>query len=174
MPDGDRIDPIAEARRQWEAHGWVDAAPGMAAVTSIMRVQQLLMQRIDAVLRPMDLTFARYEVLMLLSFSRSGQLPMTKVGNRLQVHPASVTSAVQRLEAQGFVRRVPHPDDGRAVLARITPAGRRVAARATRALNREVFTDLGVDADTLAGLTTGLDGVRAVAEGVRPPGRGAG
>ena len=28
------FDPIAEARRQWEAHGWHEAAPGMAAVAA--------------------------------------------------------------------------------------------------------------------------------------------
>eukprot|EP01032_Pedospumella_encystans_P009400 gene9401-biopygen7846 len=38
----------------------------MAMVTSLVRVQQLVMERIEAVLRPLDLTFARYEILMLL------------------------------------------------------------------------------------------------------------
>src|SRR5215468_8875082 len=55
-------DPIAEAHRQWVRHGWPAAADGMAMVTSVVRVHQLLMERIDAVLRPLDLTFDRYEV----------------------------------------------------------------------------------------------------------------
>ena len=58
-------DPIREARRQWVAHGWEDSADGMALVTSLMRAQQLLAERIDAELRPLNLTFARYEVLRL-------------------------------------------------------------------------------------------------------------
>ena len=41
------FDPIAEATRQWETRGWADAAPGMAAVTSVMRVQQLLLARVE-------------------------------------------------------------------------------------------------------------------------------
>ena len=86
-------DPIEEARRQWVAHGWADAADGMAAVTSIVRAQQIVLQRIDTVLRPLDLTFARYEILTLLSFTKNGSLPMTKMGALLQVHPTSVTSA---------------------------------------------------------------------------------
>jgi len=107
-------DPIEEARRQWIAHGWGDAADGMAAVTSIVRAQQIVLQRIDTVLRPLDLTFARYEILTLLSFTKRGALPMTRMGTLLQVHPTSVTSAIDRLEGQGFVERLPHPTDRRA------------------------------------------------------------
>jgi DNA-binding MarR family transcriptional regulator len=137
------FDPIEEARRQWIAHGWEDAADGMAALTSIIRVEQILMSRVEAHLRPLGLTFARYELLVLLDFSRNGSLPLGKIGARLQVHPASVTNAVDRLEADGLVERVAHPDDGRTRLATITPAGRRTVRRATRTLNEQVFSDLG-------------------------------
>ena len=146
------FDPIAEARRQWEEHGWQDAAPGMAVVTSVMRVQQILLGRVEEVLRPHDLTFARYELLMLLSFTRNGSMPLSRVGARLQVHPTSVTNAVDRCEAQGLVRRVPHPSDRRTTLAELTPAGRELARKATETLNREVFEALGLsrrDADVV-------------------------
>jgi DNA-binding MarR family transcriptional regulator len=143
------FDPIAEARAHWEAHGWHDAAPGMAVVTSVMRVQQLLAASVDAVLKPSGLTFARYEVLMLLTFSRRGSLPLGKIGARLQVHPASVTNAIDRLERQGLVRRAPHPTDGRATLATLTPRGRSLAQRATIDMN-DLFTSLALpDADLL-------------------------
>lgn len=146
------FDPIAEARRQWAGHGWEEAAPGMAVVTSVMRVQQLFMARADAVLRPLGLTFARYEVLMLLEFSRRGELPLGKVGERLQVGPASVTNAIDRLEAHGLVTRRANPDDGRGVLAAVTPAGRRLARRATGELNRRLFAALEVPAGELDAL----------------------
>lgn len=138
------FDPIAEAREHWVDHGWADAAPGMAALTSVMRVQQIFLARVEAALRPLGLTFARYELLVLLSFSRSGALPLGKIGVRLQVHPASVTNAVDRLEAERLVVRERHDSDGRVTLARITPAGRRIVARATKKLNT-VFASLGLD-----------------------------
>jgi len=138
------LDPIAEARRWWVVRGWEEASDGMAAVTSVVRAHQIFMQRIDAVLRPLDLTFARYELLMLLSFTRTGALPMAKIGSRLQVHPTSVTSVVDRLETQGFVRREQHPQDRRAVLASITDEGRQIAEKATAAMNSEVFMRLGL------------------------------
>ena len=87
-------DPIALARDNWRKRGWTDAADGMALVTSIMRIQQDLLSQVDSELRVFGLTFARYEVLMLLEFSREGKLPLGKIGERLQVHPASVTNVV--------------------------------------------------------------------------------
>lgn len=133
------FDPIVEAARLWRANGWEAAADGMAAVTSLMRAQAIVQTRVDDVLRPLELTFARYELLMLLSFTREGRLPMTKAGARLQVHPASVTNAATRLEAAGLVIRRPDPHDGRVVLVEITDDGRAVAAKATALLNDQVF-----------------------------------
>ena len=157
------FDPIAEARRQWEAHGWEDAAPGMAAVTSIVRVHQLLLAQVEAALRPHGLTLARYEVLMLLLFSQEGALPLGKIGQRLQVHPASVTGVVDKLEQQGLVARVPHPEDRRAVLARLTDEGRRVAAEATRALNEGPFAGLPLSDDEAEDLIRVLGRLREAA-----------
>jgi DNA-binding MarR family transcriptional regulator len=155
-----RFDPILEARRQWNAHGWTKAADGMAAVTSVFRAQQIYLARIDAVLRPLGLTFARYEVLMLLMFSRAGALPLSKVGARLQVHPTSVTNAVNRLADDGLIARLPHPTDGRTTLAEITPTGRRLAEKATGLLNTTVFEDPGLDAGAVDALVSVLRDLR--------------
>jgi len=156
-------DPISEAHRQWVAHDWAQAADGMALVTSVVRVHQLLMERIDAVLRPLDLSFARYEVLRLLGFTREGRLPMTKLGSLLQVHPTSVTSAVDRLEKQGYVERFRGEQDRRVVLASITDAGRAIVERATDGLNADVFGHPGVAGDDLTDLTRRLTSLRAAA-----------
>ena len=157
------FDPIAEARRQWESHGWDDAAPGMAAITSIIRVEQLVLGRIDSVLRPLGLTFARYELLTLLGFTRTGALPLGKIGDRLQVHPASITNAVNRLEQDGLVERVAHPEDGRTTLATLTARGREVAAEGTRLLNEQVFEQLGWSRSDLDALFRILRKFRAAA-----------
>ena len=156
------FDPIDEAADQW-ARRW-DGVPQMHAVTSLMRVQQLVLARLDAILKPHGLTFARYEALVLLVFSSRGSLPLGKMGERLQVHPTSVTSIVDRLEATGLVVRRRHPDDGRAVLAEITTDGRRTVDVATADL---VGADFGLGALDEAGL-------RALSELLRPVRKAAG
>ncbi len=155
------FDPIDEAARQW-ALRW-EGVREMHAVTSLMRVQQLVLARLDEILRPHGLSFARYEALVLLTFSRAGALPLGKMGRRLQVHPTSVTSIVDRLERSGHVVRRPHPEDGRTVLAEITAEGRAVVEAATADL---VAADFGLGAmaqDDLTRLSQMLRPVRAAA-----------
>ncbi|MDQ6839495.1 MAG: MarR family transcriptional regulator [Actinomycetota bacterium] len=154
------FDPVVEARRQWTEHGWGDSADGMAAITSIFRAQQIFLGGIDSQLRPLGLTFARYEVLMLLLFSRKGSLPLNKVGARLQVHPTSVTNAVDRLEAGGLIRRVSHPTDRRTTLAEIRPKGREVAEQATKVINATVFSAPGLSDTDVSNLVAILARLR--------------
>ena len=66
---------------------------------------------------------------------------MGKMGERLQVHPTSITSIINRLEAAELVVRRPHPEDRRAVLAEVTDAGRRLVEAATADL---VAADFGL------------------------------
>jgi DNA-binding MarR family transcriptional regulator len=133
------FDPIEEARRHWQAHWPGEAETSMVAVTSIMRVHQILMARLNELLEPFGLTFPRYEALQLLFLSRRGSLPLGKIGERLQVHRTSITNTIDGLERLGLVRRVPHESDRRAVLAEILPEGRRVAEAATQVLNAAEF-----------------------------------
>ncbi len=135
------FDPIAEATRNWARRDVVDA---MAAATSIMRAHQIVLAAVDGELRPLGLTFARFEVLRLLAFTRLGELPMGKIGDRLMVHPTSVTNSIDRLESDALVERRPHPTDRRTTLAAITAAGRTRVEEAT---------------DLLDGIRYGLDGL---------------
>ncbi len=152
------FDPIARAAQIWaEKFGPSDA---MAAVTSIMRAQQLLLAELDGLLRPYALTFARYEALILLTFSRRGSLPLRVIGERLMVHPTSVTNTIDRLEEQGMVVRRPNPRDGRGTLAEITGLGREVAERATGDLMAARFGMGGYGTGELGQVFTLLRGLR--------------
>jgi DNA-binding MarR family transcriptional regulator len=144
-----KFDPIAEAGRLWEEHWGPEPVPAMKAVTSIMRAQQILLARLNDSLKPLGLTFPRYEALMLLYYSRRGSLPLGIMGERLQVHRASVTNVIDRLEAQGLVRRMPHASDRRTVLAELTHDGRVVAKEATERLNLELFGMRALDEEQL-------------------------
>jgi DNA-binding MarR family transcriptional regulator len=132
------FDPVNEARKQWQSR-WPEAATAMATATSIMRAQQIVLRAVDGVLKPFGLTFARFEALVLLSFTRSGQLPLGKMGERLMIHPTSVTNIVDRLVGDDLVERIPHPKDRRTILAKITPLGLSLIADATKAVNEIQF-----------------------------------
>src|SRR6478735_24777 len=142
MPPALGFDPIDRAGDLWQRN-WPDedasVYAAMRAVTSIMRAHQILIAELDAMLRPYGITFSRYEALVLLMYSRNGSLPLSKIGERLQVHATSVTNVVDRLEAAGLVRREPNPRDGRGTLAVITDDGRAVATKATADLNTARF-----------------------------------
>jgi DNA-binding MarR family transcriptional regulator len=139
-------DPILEAYNLWIENGWEDCAEGLAAVTSILRVNQVLSLRADQVLAPINLTFSRYEVLVVLYFN-DGSMPLARLGKTLQVHQTSVTNLVDKLEAQGLIMRIPHPTDRRSTIAQITTAGRAMVRKAIKRLNNELFSNLGLTGD---------------------------
>jgi len=131
------FDPIAEAASNWRKR-WA-GADVMATATALIRAQRIVLTAVESALGPLGLTFASYEALVLLTFSRTGRLPLGKMGIRLQVHPTSVTNTIDRLEADGLVRRVSSETDRRMTLAEITPNGRRMVETATGALNPSRF-----------------------------------
>lgn len=160
------FDPIERAAQVWrERFGPSEA---MAAATSVMRAQQLLLAEFDRICRPYGLTFARYEALVLLSFSRAGALPMAKIGERLMVHPTSVTNTIHRLEKAGFVTREPNPRDGRGTLAAITDRGRDVVTKVTDELMAAEFGLAALDDEARTHLFDVLRQVRIAAGDFTP------
>jgi DNA-binding MarR family transcriptional regulator len=155
------FDPIARAAATWRER--IGPAWAMRAVTSIMRVQQILKAAVDDALRPHGLTFARYEALVLLSFSQRGSLPMRMMGDRLQLHPTSITNIVDRLETDGLVRRLRHPSDRRTTVVEITDAGRRRLEPATAAVTGVDFGLIGLAATDAEELSDVLTKVRRAA-----------
>jgi DNA-binding MarR family transcriptional regulator len=163
------FDPIERAGELWAEHFGEPHA--MRVATSVMRAQQLLLARFDQLLKPYGLSFARYEALVLLHFSRTGALPLSVIGQRLMVHPTSVTNTIDRLEADRLVRRSPNPRDGRGVLAALTPAGRDVVVRATATLMDAGFGLAGYDRDELDRLFRLLRSLRLAAGDFREAGQ---
>jgi DNA-binding MarR family transcriptional regulator len=152
------FDPIARASELWSQR--IGPPDAMAAVTSVMRVHQIVLAAVEPALKPLGLTFARYEVLVLLSFSKRGSLPMRVMGERLQLHPTSVTNIVDRLEADELVKRTPHPTDGRTTLVSLTPAGQAKLDLATKAVTDLDFGLVGLSKEQLNELTALLTVVR--------------
>lgn len=88
--------------------------------------------RIERSLEPLGLSLAKMGVLRHL-VAAGDSLPLGQLAERLSCVRSNVTQLVDRLEADGLVRRVPDPGDRRSVLARITDQGRSSFAAGARA-----------------------------------------
>lgn len=162
MPHPLVYDPVEASRERWIQQGWNDSAAGMAAVVSVMRAEQIFLTRASAILRPLGLTFARYQVLGMVRWA--GPLTLGAVGHGLWITPGTVTSAIDRLEGAGLCRRLSHPTDARATLVEITAKGRRLFDRAVAELNVDLFGTVELSEDELHLLVRLIGKIRA-AEG---------
>ena len=125
-------DPVQEAVRHW-AERYPDAQ-GFSGLVSMIRAYSVAVRSIETVLRPLGLNLSRYEVLLLLSFTRAGRLPTMRLRDLLMVHGSSVTYLVDKLEEVRLVERQQDPQDGRVLLVCITDAGRALVDQASLAL----------------------------------------
>jgi DNA-binding MarR family transcriptional regulator len=132
-----------------------------------MRAEQIFLNQATDILRPLGLTLARYQVLGMLRWT--GPLTLGKLGDRLWITPATVTNAIDRLEAAELCRRVSHPEDARSTLAEITPKGRKVFDRAVDELNVKLFGAVGLSPDELDQLVRLVNKIRAGAGDVVGP-----
>lgn len=153
-------DPIEEARQQWVAQGWEAAAPGVALIGSLVRSQQIFVRRLEQELRPLELSLARWEVLMQLTFSRNGSMPLGRMRQRLQVAPGAITNAIDRLEKDGLVRRQSDAEDGRVTIASITRNGRIRGLQAAKIVNERVYERMELDPELVNSLIDQLRVIR--------------
>jgi DNA-binding MarR family transcriptional regulator len=103
-------------------------------VLALARAEDRMDRGLEAALAPVGLTPQKFNVLMELAASSDGRLSLSDVGRRLIRSAANVSTLIDRLEGDGYVRRVADPEDGRVTLAEITNAGWRVLRPATRAV----------------------------------------
>lgn len=80
----------------------------------------------------LDLSFARVRALRRLA---AEPLTLRALAAELSADPPYVTLMIDDLEQRGLVERNPHPEDRRAKLVSLTPAGGQAAAKAERILN---------------------------------------
>lgn len=102
---------------------WLDEDE-RAAWLRLMAVVELLPGALDAQLRrDAGLTHYEYFVLAMLSEASGHTLRMTTLAQRTNATLPRLSHVVRRLEGRGLVERMPSPDDGRATVARLSPAG---------------------------------------------------
>ena len=117
-----------------EHFGDVRSPRRVVAASAIFRANKIVNARMEAVLGELDMTTARYELLGLLDHTDGGKLSLGELGRTTLHHPATMTYTIDGLEKRGLIERQPDPSDRRAVLAAITPAGRKTVREASKRL----------------------------------------
>ncbi|WP_236790055.1 MarR family winged helix-turn-helix transcriptional regulator [Amycolatopsis sp. GM8] len=77
-----------------------------------------------------QVSLADYEVLVVLQVQEDGRRRMSDLASDLGSTKSRLSHQVARMEANGYVRRVPDPEDKRGVIAELTPAGDALLERA--------------------------------------------
>lgn len=125
----------------------------------LLRAGGAVHEHLERSLLPWGLSLAKLRALHQLADAPDG-LPLGQIAERLCCVKSNVTQLVDRLEADGFVRRAQDPADKRCVVAVLTDAGRRSFQQASAALEqaeREVLERLTAeDRETLVALLARL------------------
>jgi DNA-binding MarR family transcriptional regulator len=118
--------------------------PVIQVFDDIRRIDEEVREAISEVL-PAGLTLPQYGVLRLIDDVGDGLTP-AEIAQALNAPKSGVTAVLQRLEANGFARIEPCPEDGRKKRVWMTPAGRASYAEALAGIRprmshlREAFT----------------------------------
>ena len=108
---------------------WLDAGQQRTWRAFLMGTT-LLMDRLDDDLRrAFNISLVEYEILVRLSESEGGRLRMAQLADALAHSRSRVTHTVARMEAAGLVQRSTSPEDGRGILATMTPKGHDLLVR---------------------------------------------
>jgi DNA-binding MarR family transcriptional regulator len=164
----ERQDPVEWSREQWIAHDQ-PAADQFTAMAAVLRTHQAVTASIDATLRTHDLTRTGYLLMTTLLLSRDCTRPLGQLSRHLMVHPTTVTLAFYKLDKRKVENRNPHPTDRRTILAVLTPAGRDILDKATKALADNDFGLTGVDKELSGRVVEVLGEVRERIGDVPPP-----
>ena len=109
----------------------------------LMKAHRTLERYARCSIEPSGLGLSDFAILELLL--HRGQQPVNALGRRVDLTSGAITSAVDRLEAQGLVVRTSDPEDRRTRFVSLTPKG--------TALIRRVF---GVHKRAMEGATSSL------------------
>nr|WP_184830023.1 MarR family transcriptional regulator [Jiangella mangrovi] len=120
----------------------------------LWRVTNRWQAAIRAALVPFELTHVQFVLLAALTWADdpagdTSGMTQAELAQQVRADPMMVSQVLRALQAKGHVERLPHPDDRRAVLVRVTAGGAGLARRANAAVESadEAFFGPGTSRD---------------------------
>jgi DNA-binding MarR family transcriptional regulator len=112
---------------------------------NLIRFEIELWNAVDARLKSQfDLPLTHFEPMSVMS--RLPKCRVYDIASELGITTGGTSKLVDRIEASGYCRRLPNPDDRRSSLLELTPAGKRLLAEAGTAFDDELQRRLGAAA----------------------------
>jgi MarR family 2-MHQ and catechol resistance regulon transcriptional repressor len=90
----------------------------------LMKAHEAMRQHADRHIRSLGIGFSDF--LALETLLHKGPTPVNEIGRKVQLTSGSITTAIDRLERKGMVERRNDPEDRRARVVHLTPAGRKL------------------------------------------------
>jgi DNA-binding MarR family transcriptional regulator len=97
--------------------------PKEQTLVALLQAAHALESKVEAALASVELSSPKYSVLTALAAANE-PIALGELAERLSCVKSNVTQMIDRLEADGLVRRVPDPADRRSVKAEVTQLGR--------------------------------------------------
>ena len=130
--------------------------------SDLIRFETELWNAIDARLRAEhDLPLHKFEPMQIIASRPNCRV--YDIAEALSLTTGGVSKLIDAIEASGYCKRRPNPDDRRSSIIELTPAGRKALARATKTFERELELRLrsSVPARTLAQFSSSMTALRA-------------
>lgn len=127
-------DPVDRLLQQWAQERPELDCSRLSVVVRVLLLAKVFRQSAEKALAPLELKLWEYDVLSALR--RQGppfQLPATELARASMLTSGAMTNRIDRLEARGFVVRIPDAADRRGVNVRLTAAGQRLTDDAIEA-----------------------------------------
>ncbi|MGH3712399.1 MAG: MarR family winged helix-turn-helix transcriptional regulator [Micromonosporaceae bacterium] len=131
-------DSVDDHVEHWQ-HELPDLDPAYEGpVTRMQYLVKHLKQHRQALFAASQLASYEYDTLQLLvGRGEPYQLSPSELAAQSRMSPAAITGRLDGLEARGYLRRIPHPDDRRKVIVQLTPEGRAIWEATIRRLGDE-------------------------------------
>ena len=132
------------------------------AALNVLRTAEVLLQKINAVLKPLNLTFTQYNVLRILRGAGEQGLTCSHLGERLIGRDPDITRLLDRMERSTLVTRERSVDDRRIVVTMIRPEGLALLTQAEEPVRSVMKLNMGkLGATNLLSLIELLEKARA-------------
>src|SRR3954471_187948 len=102
-------------------------------VDGIMGTQRRLRRMLDETLEEHGLSYGEWSVLSSLTWAPDNRRTAGELASKVELSSAAMTNRLDRLESADLIRRLPDPNDRRAVQVELTDEGHAMYARAVEA-----------------------------------------